>query len=69
MPNLLYAIVMPTVILQLQNTHKTQDVKERRDEELLVLPTDAMLFEDPAFKVGEHTHIGKNCTPLGDSLN
>lgn len=28
-----------------------QDIKERRDEDLLVLPTDAILFEDPSFKV------------------
>ncbi|XP_028775026.1 probable L-ascorbate peroxidase 6, chloroplastic/mitochondrial [Neltuma alba] len=28
-----------------------KDVKERKDEELLVLPTDAVLFEDPPFKV------------------
>ncbi|XP_022141568.1 probable L-ascorbate peroxidase 6, chloroplastic isoform X2 [Momordica charantia] len=28
-----------------------KDIKERRDEELLALPTDAVLFEDPSFKV------------------
>ncbi|CAN6325990.1 unnamed protein product, partial [Urochloa humidicola] len=28
-----------------------KDVKERRDEDLLVLPTDAVLFEDAKFKV------------------
>ena len=28
-----------------------QDIKEKRDEDLLVLPTDAVLFEDPSFKV------------------
>lgn len=28
-----------------------QDIKERRDEDLLVLPTDAAIFEDPSFKV------------------
>ncbi|XP_054788305.1 probable L-ascorbate peroxidase 6, chloroplastic/mitochondrial isoform X2 [Prosopis cineraria] len=28
-----------------------KDIKERKDEELLVLPTDAVLFEDPSFKV------------------
>ncbi|EEF42139.1 probable L-ascorbate peroxidase 6, chloroplastic/mitochondrial isoform X2 [Ricinus communis] len=28
-----------------------KDIKEKRDEDLLVLPTDAVLFEDPAFKV------------------
>ncbi|KAL6634174.1 hypothetical protein ACP70R_026845 [Stipagrostis hirtigluma subsp. patula] len=28
-----------------------KDIKERRDQDLLVLPTDAALFEDPAFKV------------------
>ncbi|XP_051139323.1 probable L-ascorbate peroxidase 6, chloroplastic/mitochondrial isoform X2 [Andrographis paniculata] len=28
-----------------------KDIKERRDEELLVLPTDAVLFDDPSFKV------------------
>ncbi|KAJ8450299.1 hypothetical protein Cgig2_004756 [Carnegiea gigantea] len=27
-----------------------KDVKERNDEDLLVLPTDAVLFEDPSFK-------------------
>ncbi|XP_058089910.1 probable L-ascorbate peroxidase 6, chloroplastic/mitochondrial isoform X2 [Magnolia sinica] len=28
-----------------------KDIKERRDEDLLVLPSDAVLFEDPSFKV------------------
>ncbi|PKA66790.1 L-ascorbate peroxidase T, chloroplastic [Apostasia shenzhenica] len=28
-----------------------KDIKERKDEDLLVLPTDAVLFDDPAFKV------------------
>ncbi|KAL6899788.1 hypothetical protein ACP4OV_006446 [Aristida adscensionis] len=28
-----------------------KDIKERRDQDLLVLPTDAALFEDPSFKV------------------
>lgn len=28
-----------------------KDIKERRDEDLLVLPTDAAIFEDPSFKV------------------
>ncbi|KAK9110244.1 hypothetical protein Sjap_018304 [Stephania japonica] len=28
-----------------------RDIKERRDEDLLVLPTDGVLFEDPSFKV------------------
>lgn len=28
-----------------------QDIKERKDEDLLVLPTDAVLFDDPSFKV------------------
>ncbi|CAN4099667.1 unnamed protein product [Withania somnifera] len=27
-----------------------KDIKERRDNDLLVLPTDAVLFEDPSFK-------------------
>eukprot|EP00252_Welwitschia_mirabilis_P008476 TRINITY_DN2034_c0_g1_i4.p1 TRINITY_DN2034_c0_g1~~TRINITY_DN2034_c0_g1_i4.p1 ORF type:complete len:370 (-),score=81.74 TRINITY_DN2034_c0_g1_i4:444-1415(-) len=27
-----------------------KDIKEKRDEDLLVLPTDAVLFEDPVFK-------------------
>jgi L-ascorbate peroxidase len=31
-----------------------QDIKERRDEDLLVLPTDAVLFEDPSFKVKQN---------------
>ncbi|RWW24340.1 hypothetical protein GW17_00011371 [Ensete ventricosum] len=28
-----------------------KDIMERKDEELLVLPTDAVLLEDPSFKV------------------
>ncbi|KAL6961557.1 putative L-ascorbate peroxidase 7, chloroplastic [Sarracenia purpurea var. burkii] len=28
-----------------------KDIKETRDEDLLVLPTDAVIFEDPSFKV------------------
>eukprot|EP00262_Sarcandra_glabra_P000694 TRINITY_DN1081_c0_g1_i1.p1 TRINITY_DN1081_c0_g1~~TRINITY_DN1081_c0_g1_i1.p1 ORF type:complete len:393 (-),score=72.24 TRINITY_DN1081_c0_g1_i1:595-1707(-) len=28
-----------------------KDIKERKDEDLLVLPTDAVLFDDPSFKV------------------
>ncbi|XP_010063948.2 probable L-ascorbate peroxidase 6, chloroplastic/mitochondrial isoform X2 [Eucalyptus grandis] len=28
-----------------------KDIKERKDEDLLVLPTDGVLFEDPSFKV------------------
>uniref|UniRef100_A0A1J3GX56 L-ascorbate peroxidase n=2 Tax=Noccaea caerulescens TaxID=107243 RepID=A0A1J3GX56_NOCCA len=28
-----------------------KDIKEKRDEDLLVLPTDAALFEDPSFKI------------------
>ncbi|KAI4967450.1 hypothetical protein ZWY2020_025891 [Hordeum vulgare] len=28
-----------------------KEIKEKRDQDLLVLPTDAALFEDPAFKV------------------
>ncbi|CAN6679309.1 unnamed protein product [Malus baccata var. baccata] len=28
-----------------------KDIKEKRDEDLMVLPTDAAIFEDPAFKV------------------
>ncbi|KAF3337743.1 putative L-ascorbate peroxidase 6 [Carex littledalei] len=28
-----------------------RDIKEKRDEDLLVLPTDAALFDDPSFKV------------------
>ncbi|MQL84886.1 hypothetical protein Taro_017403 [Colocasia esculenta] len=30
---------------------KYTDIKERKEEDLLVLPTDAVLFEDPSFKV------------------
>jgi len=30
-----------------------QDIKERTDEDLLVLPTDAVLVEDPSFKVNK----------------
>lgn len=30
-----------------------QAIEERRDEDLLVLPTDAVLFEDSSFKVSE----------------
>lgn len=33
------------------NFYDLQDIKEKRDEDLLVLPTDAALFEDPSFKV------------------
>ncbi|CAA6663850.1 unnamed protein product [Spirodela intermedia] len=36
--------------LQFDNSY-FQDIKERRDKDLLVLPTDAALFEDPSFKV------------------
>ncbi|EFJ13928.1 hypothetical protein SELMODRAFT_156990 [Selaginella moellendorffii] len=32
-----------------------KDIKEKRDEDLLVLPTDAVLFEDPGFK--EHAEL------------
>uniref|UniRef100_A0A0D9XXF8 L-ascorbate peroxidase n=1 Tax=Leersia perrieri TaxID=77586 RepID=A0A0D9XXF8_9ORYZ len=28
-----------------------KEIKERQDEDLLVLPTDAVLFEDPSFKI------------------
>lgn len=35
---------------------KFKDIKERRDEDLLVLPTDAVLFEDSSFKVSEDSH-------------
>ncbi|KAK7282714.1 hypothetical protein RIF29_11702 [Crotalaria pallida] len=28
-----------------------KDIKEKKDEDLLVLPTDAVIFEDPSFKV------------------
>lgn len=31
-----------------------QDIKEKKDEDLLVLPTDGVLFEDPAFKVKQN---------------
>ena len=41
-----------------------QAIKERRDEDLLVLPTDAVLFEDSSFKVSEGSHVAKNCTYL-----
>lgn len=41
-----------------------QAIKERRDEDLLVLPTDAVLFEDSSFKVSEGPHVAKNCTYL-----
>ncbi|KAG7032809.1 L-ascorbate peroxidase T, chloroplastic [Cucurbita argyrosperma subsp. argyrosperma] len=34
-----------------------KDIKERRDEELLVLPTDAALFEDPSFKVYAEKYV------------
>uniref|UniRef100_A0A0E0BPS3 L-ascorbate peroxidase n=1 Tax=Oryza glumipatula TaxID=40148 RepID=A0A0E0BPS3_9ORYZ len=30
---------------------RSGDIKERRDEDLLVLPTDAVLFEDSSFKI------------------
>ncbi|GJN02900.1 hypothetical protein PR202_ga20291 [Eleusine coracana subsp. coracana] len=32
-----------------------KEIKEKRDQDLLVLPTDAALFEDPAFKVTSDT--------------
>ncbi|KAL5704398.1 L-ascorbate peroxidase [Ranunculus cassubicifolius] len=35
--------------LQFDNSY-FKDIKEKRDEDLLVLPTDAALFEDPSFK-------------------
>ncbi|KAK9111542.1 hypothetical protein Scep_019061 [Stephania cephalantha] len=35
-----------------------RDVKERRDEDLLVLPTDAVIFEDPSFKVYAEKYAG-----------
>ncbi|PIA47452.1 hypothetical protein AQUCO_01400242v1 [Aquilegia coerulea] len=35
--------------LQFDNSY-FKDIKEKRDEDLLVLPTDAVLFEDPSFK-------------------
>ena len=34
-----------------------QEIKEKRDQDLLVLPTDAALFEDPAFKVIFDAHL------------
>ncbi|OAY23434.1 probable L-ascorbate peroxidase 6, chloroplastic/mitochondrial isoform X1 [Manihot esculenta] len=36
--------------LKFDNSYFT-DIKERRDEDLLVLPTDAVIFEDSSFKV------------------
>eukprot|EP00252_Welwitschia_mirabilis_P008477 TRINITY_DN2034_c0_g1_i5.p1 TRINITY_DN2034_c0_g1~~TRINITY_DN2034_c0_g1_i5.p1 ORF type:complete len:319 (-),score=64.12 TRINITY_DN2034_c0_g1_i5:279-1097(-) len=33
-----------------------KDIKEKRDEDLLVLPTDAVLFEDPGFKEYAETY-------------
>ncbi|KAG4147687.1 hypothetical protein ERO13_D05G238400v2 [Gossypium hirsutum] len=33
------------------NNSYFKDIKAKRDEDLLVLPTDAVLFEDPSFKV------------------
>ncbi|KAI3672783.1 hypothetical protein L6452_38883 [Arctium lappa] len=36
--------------LQFDNSY-FKDIKEKRDADLLVLPTDAALFEDPSFKV------------------
>ncbi|ONI34696.1 hypothetical protein PRUPE_1G493900 [Prunus persica] len=36
--------------LKFDNSYFT-DIKEKKDEDLLVLPTDGVLFEDPAFKV------------------
>ncbi|XP_023550083.1 probable L-ascorbate peroxidase 6, chloroplastic/mitochondrial [Cucurbita pepo subsp. pepo] len=34
-----------------------KDIKERTDQELLVLPTDAVLFEDPSFKVYAEKYV------------
>ncbi|KAJ7524942.1 hypothetical protein O6H91_17G028700 [Diphasiastrum complanatum] len=34
-----------------------KDIKEKRDKDLLVLPTDAMLFEDPSFKVYAEKYV------------
>uniref|UniRef100_A0A1J3H631 L-ascorbate peroxidase n=1 Tax=Noccaea caerulescens TaxID=107243 RepID=A0A1J3H631_NOCCA len=36
--------------LKFDNSYFTE-IKEKRDEDLLVLPTDAAIFEDPSFKV------------------
>lgn len=41
-----------------------QDIKEKRDEDLLVLPTDAALFEDPSFKV-ENTRLDVSSFSVG----
>ena len=34
-----------------------QDIKAKRDEDLLVLPTDAVIFDDPSFKVNKSSSI------------
>lgn len=49
---------MNSKILSLLTTYLMQDIKEKRDEDLLVLPTDAALFEDPSFKVTKSTKRG-----------
>ncbi|OMO76118.1 heme peroxidase [Corchorus capsularis] len=34
-----------------------KDIKAKRDEDLLVLPTDAALFEDPSSKVNKGSYV------------
>jgi len=44
-----------------------QEIKEKRDEDLLVLPTDAAIFEDSSFKVtnwGWNISIRRNLLSL-----
>lgn len=41
--------------LKILTSLSAQEIKERKDEDLLVLPTDAVLFDDPSFKVNKWT--------------
>ncbi|WOL12904.1 putative L-ascorbate peroxidase 6, chloroplastic/mitochondrial [Canna indica] len=43
-----------------------KDIKERKDEDLLVLPTDASLFEDPSFKVYAERYAANQDTFFSD---
>ncbi|KAF9611237.1 hypothetical protein IFM89_028307 [Coptis chinensis] len=51
--------------LQFDNSY-FKDIKEKRDEDLLVLPTDAALFEDPSFKVYAEKYAEDKATFFND---
>ncbi|ONK58002.1 uncharacterized protein A4U43_C09F6720 [Asparagus officinalis] len=44
-------------LFQLASATAVVDIKEKRDENLLVLPADAALFDDPYFKVYVEKHV------------